>query len=61
MDKTTPEEVRRWMSCNAKQYQDCGETNATRLAEGAASEFDLYESDEDATIPEWVFEMAAEF
>lgn len=38
---------------------NCGETNATLLAEDAAAHFDLYETDGE-TIPEEVFEIALE-
>lgn len=62
MDDEDPKvvEVRRWMARNCEDYQDCGETNATQLAEAAAGEFDLY-IDDDGTIPEWVFELSATF
>lgn len=51
--------VRRWMAQNAGNYCECGEVRTTTLAEDAADEFDLYEDDE-YTIPECVFELAAE-
>jgi hypothetical protein len=54
-------DVNRWMSLNREDYIDqCGELDCTKLAEEAADMFNLYENDDEATIPEWVFEMAAE-
>lgn len=51
--------VKRWMENNRSEYiDDCNEVNYTGLAEGAAQEFDLYEDNEEATIPEWVFDLA---
>jgi hypothetical protein len=49
------------MSLNRETYIDqrTSELDCTRLAEEAADMFNLYEGD-DFTIPEWVFEMAAE-
>jgi hypothetical protein len=51
----TESKAKQFMLNNADQYG-----TATELAEAAALEFDLYEQDEDFTIPEWVFEMAAD-
>ena len=57
----TEEEVKSWMKSNVSEYLDeVGEVNSTKLAEDAAQEFDLYEGEEDAEIPEWVFDYAAE-
>lgn len=57
-------DIRKWMFRQLdhfrKDYLDCGEVNATVLAENAAHEFDLYEENADATIPEEVFDMAVE-
>jgi hypothetical protein len=39
---------------------DCGEVNRTRLAEECADALDLALDDADATIPEWVFDLAHE-
>jgi hypothetical protein len=52
--------VKSWMRSNTDEHLDCGEVNLTGLAENAAHEFDVYEEDSEATIPEWVFEMAVD-
>lgn len=46
--------VQNWMFRNADQYE-----TATALAEAAADHFNLYENTRDYTIPERVFELAA--
>lgn len=38
-----------------------GEINCTKLAENVACELNIYENTRDYTIPEYVFELAAEF
>lgn len=43
-----------WMKRHKEEFD-----NATNLAESAADEWCLYEDNEDYTIPEWVFEVAA--
>jgi hypothetical protein len=51
--------VRFWMRKNVADYLDeCNEYDCTRLAEDAAQKFDLYEGDDNATIPEWIFEAS---
>ncbi len=63
MDSATQRaNVRRYLSANTSEHVDpkTGEVNLTLLAESAAQRFDLYEDDADATIPEWVFDMAVE-
>jgi len=51
--------VKAWMREHAVRHVDsCGELDLTGLAETAAEEFEVYLPDPDATIPEWVFEMA---
>lgn len=54
--------VRRWMKRNKQEYTDpqTGELNSTLLAEAAAVEFDLHDHDVDATIDDWVFDLAVE-
>jgi hypothetical protein len=53
--------VRLWMRLHVEEYRDeCGEINCTKLAEDAAQEYNLYQTDEQATIPEWVFDLAVE-
>lgn len=55
-------QVQTWMRMHSLEHLDpCGEVNNTELAEAAAVEFNLHEDDADATIPEWVFDCAAEF
>lgn len=58
--------VRRYMLRKASESVSryTGQVCATTLAELAADEFDLYETDplrdyDDFAIPEWVFEIAA--
>jgi hypothetical protein len=46
------------MLYNIEDHLDCGEVNSTKLAENACQEFELYENDNDATIPEWLFELS---
>ncbi len=50
-------EILQWMQNNkdAPQFNDCGETNLTWIAEFAAWVYGLYENGE---IPESVFELA---
>jgi hypothetical protein len=53
-----PLKVRDW--CEERAFSgDSGEVNATKLAEDAADEFDLYEPDGE-TIPEYLFDYTAE-
>ena len=53
--------VKAWMREHARHHVDlCGELNLTGLAENAADEFEVYGADPDATIPEWVFDMASD-
>lgn len=53
--------VTRWMKRVIGEYIDMYDAvDCTKLAEDAADEFNLYEDDDDATIPEWVFEIASE-
>jgi hypothetical protein len=66
--KTTENTVRRWMRAHLlnpdgfdEPFDDTtGEPIATKLAENAAQKFELCEADDEATIPEWVFDVAAE-
>jgi hypothetical protein len=39
---------------------ECGEVDCTGLAETTANVYELYEDDPEATIPEWVFDLALE-
>ncbi len=64
MENPTSEEkskVRKWMVAEEQSYTDgrTGEVNCTELAEAVAANFDIYLDDE-ATIPEWVFDLASE-
>jgi hypothetical protein len=60
--KINYDRVKKWMQEYHADYIDsCNETDHTGLAEAAAEEFDLYENDSEATIPEWIFDLAAEF
>lgn len=53
--------VKAWMREHAGHHVDsCGELDLTGLAETAADEFEVYDADPDATIPEWVFDMASD-
>lgn len=47
--------VRKWMMLSLREMKTC-----TQLAEEAAIEFDLCADDEQATIPEWVFDLAVD-
>lgn len=53
---------RKWMinelKYNLSDYLDCGEIQCTKLTEDCANCFDLYDNDNDATIPDGLFEMA---
>lgn len=61
MSKLKRSFVKYWMRESIDAYVSCcDEVNLTQLAEDAAQEFDLYEDDSDATIPEWVFELSSE-
>jgi len=40
--------------------RDTGEINCTKLAEETANALDLYESDDDCTIPEEVYDLAVD-
>jgi len=63
-NRTNRTHARRWMTSELQQdpdyYLDCGEVNATLLGENYAQEHDLYADDYSATIPDWVFDVAAE-
>ena len=48
--------VRRWMQLHAREY-----TNSTNAAENCANDLDLCDDDAEATIPEYVFEIALEY
>ena len=48
----------RELNRNFKHYDDSGEVNCTLLAENCADSLDLYEDDDDYTIPEVVFDDA---
>jgi len=53
--------VKAWMRTHTNEHVDsCGEVDMTRMAENAADEFEVYLPDSDATIPEWVFDMAVD-
>jgi len=51
-----------WMLNNKHDFVDkkTDEIDLTKLAEAAADHFDLYGDDDDATIPDWVFDCAVE-
>ena len=55
--------VRKFMRDNVREHVDprTDEVNATALAEACAQAFDYYEDDADATIPEEIFDIAAEY
>lgn len=63
MDSRKLIKIKRWMkrdlSHHPQEYFDCGEVNATKLAENVAQAMELYEGDDDK-IPEEVFDIAAE-
>lgn len=66
-DEPSPQEVeriKRWMrravAGEEREYELADGINATKLAEDCANELDLCADDADATIPEWVFDAAAE-
>lgn len=40
------------------EYIKGGVAQLTQLAEGCADALDLYENDAEATIPDWVFDLA---
>lgn len=49
------------MRLHLEEYRDkCGDINCTKLAEDACDSFNLYEDDDDATIPEWIFDCAVD-
>jgi hypothetical protein len=52
----TKRRVRRWMQDHRDEHD-----GPTQLAEDAATIFELYEDDDAATIPEWVFELSATY
>lgn len=63
MNENDLERAKSWMNkaltYETNDYLDCGEVNCTKLAEDAAEALELY-ADEEATIPEEVFDLAAE-
>lgn len=59
---TTTTELRRFMRANVDEFIDrrTNEVNATGLAEMTAEHFDLYEDRRDYTIPDAIFDLAAD-
>ena len=59
--KKRKSDVEYLMQRSVSDYLDeCGEVNATGLAEMAAAWFYIYEDSTEFKIPVWVFDLAAE-
>lgn len=60
MTNRNQQAIRKWMKDNVNSYFDeCQVVNATKLAEDACAEFQLYDGD-NFDIPELLFDMSAE-